>query len=391
MKNINILYLGLFLLFLYNACQELDREPLTKDTTIPGNVIDPDIENIPGGAIISYTLPDETDLLYVKAEYTLTNGQKFDTRSSIYLNSIKIEGYGDTIVHEVKLYTVDRSENVSQPLSVKIQPQEPAVNTVMASMEMAADFGGVRYTWSNPDSCALSFIILTRDTLGVLYPIETVYSGVVEGSYNLRGFEPKENTFGIIMRDRWDNYSDTLLTSLTPMLEKKLDKTKFNKIVLDGDANVDNWGGRYEYLYDDNIETFCHSNAGTGWPHYITLDLGSTVRLSRFVMVQRQGDSGMLYNRGNPRLSEIWGRVTKPTDGSWDGWTKLRDCVAIRPTEAGGTPEEDEKRAKEGDEYPFSLETPEVRYVRILINETWGETGFVHFSELTFYGQEVNN
>uniref|UniRef100_UPI00321742A9 DUF4959 domain-containing protein n=1 Tax=uncultured Draconibacterium sp. TaxID=1573823 RepID=UPI00321742A9 len=394
MKNINILYFGLFLLLLFNGCEELERVPLTKDTVAPMKVKDPVIENIPGGAIINYTLPDETDLLYVKAEYTLANGKHFETRSSVYSNSLKIEGYGDTNEHDVKLYTVDRSENISQPLNIKIQPLTPGVHSVKESLEIISDFGGVRYTWSNPDSCALAFIILAKDSLGAIKPIETIYSGVINGVYNLRGYDPEENVFGAVLRDRWDNYSDTAMAVLTPMFEQKLDKSKFEKVELEGDADVENWGGRFEYMYDDNISTFCHSRAGTGWPQYVTIDLGAKVRLSRFTMVQRQGSSPsdiVFYGWGNPRLSEIWGRASTPTDGSWDGWTKLRDCVSIRPTEVGGTPAEDEKKYKEGDEYSFTLEDPEVRYVRILVNETWSQTGFFHLAELTFFGQEVNN
>lgn len=389
MKNLNILYFGLPFLLLLSGCEELEKGPLTRDTVAPMAISDPVIENRPGGAVITYTLPDETDLLYVKAEYTLTNGRKVETRSSVYSNYLKIEGFGDTNEHEVKLYTIDRSENRSTPLFVNIKPEIPGVFSVKESIRIVSDFGGVRYNWSNPDSCALAFIILAEDSLGALSPIETVYSGVIDGTYNLRGFKPEEKLFGVVLRDHWDNYSDTLKTTLVPMFEEKLDNRNFQTIILEGDANLNNFDGRYEYLFDGDVNTFGHTQAGTGWPQYFTIDLGVTARLSRFIMVQRQDN--MLFRWGNPRLSEIWGRSTKPANGSWDGWTKLRDCVSIRPTLVGGSPSEDEKKYREGDEYSFKLEDPEVRYIRIQVNETWDKTGFFHIGELIFFGQVIDN
>jgi hypothetical protein len=368
------------------GCEEIERGPLSSDTEPPKPIANLVVTNEPGGATIHYDLPSETDLLYVKAEYTLSDGKQYEVRSSIYLNSVKVEGYGDTDEHTVTLHAVDRSGNTSAPISVQITPETPAVHSVLETVEMIPDFGGVNYSWKNEGNAALSYIILAEDSLGDLYPIETLYSSVTEGNYSLRGFDPEENQiFGIILRDRWDNFSDTLKLPLTPMYEGKLDKNTFNRIVLPGDTNMDAWGAVYEDAYDDDLSNFNHSYAGTGWPQYFTLDLGVTAHLSRFVVHQRVA---FKYSHGNPRLLEIWGIAEEPpADGSWDGWVKLKDCVAKKPSQDGGTAAEDEAHLKAGDEYSFNLQVPPVRYIRILVNETWGNTGFIHVGELTFYGQ----
>jgi hypothetical protein len=388
MKNLFKLYFIIATALIWGACEEIEREPLSTDSVAPQPVSNPMVVNEPGGATISYDLPNETDLLYVKAEYTLSDGQQYEVRSSIYKNSVKIEGYGDANEHTVTLYTVDRGENVSAPVSVKINPLTPPVHGVKETVEMVPDFGGVQYTWVNEHNAALSFIVLAQDSLGALYPVETIYSSITEGRYTLRGFPPEEKIFGLIIRDRWDNFSDTLKIQVTPMYEERLDKEKFNRIVLPGDNDMDAWEGRYEYAYDDDPNTFNHTWAGDGWPQYFTLDLGVTARLSRVIVLQRQN---FYYAHGNPRLLEIWGMAQEPpADGSWDGWVKLRDCVAIRPTLQGGTAEEDDEHFVNGDEYTFTLEDPEVRYIRILVNETWGLTGFIHMAEVTFYGQVMS-
>jgi len=40
------------------GCEEIVREPLSKDGTPPGPVTAPAVKNIPGGALITYQLPN---------------------------------------------------------------------------------------------------------------------------------------------------------------------------------------------------------------------------------------------------------------------------------------------------------------------------------------------
>jgi len=370
------------------GCEEDIKGPLFTDDGIPGPVTSPEVENLPGAAIITYTLPSDEDVLYVKAEYTLDNGKQVVTKSSSFLGYIRVEGFGSAKEHTVKLSAVDHAENVSSPVQVTISPLTPDVLSVRESIEMIPDFGGVQFRWQNPNNAALAYIILSEDSTGTLVPIETVYSGVTEGQYTIRGFEPEERDFAMILRDRWDNFSDTAKITVTPLYEEQLDKSKFNKIVLDGDNDMNAWEGRYEFAFDNLPGTFNHTWAGEGWPQLFTVDLGVVAKLSRVIILQRQGD--FLYRHGNPRLLEIWGMKETPNpDGSFDNWIKLKDAVARRPTLEGGTAAEDQEHAASGDEYSFSLDDPEVRYIRIVVNETWGLTGFIHMAEVTFYGQVV--
>jgi hypothetical protein len=378
------------LVFIFFACDEMEKEPLDNDTVAPQTVISPEVTNLPGGALITYTLPDETDLLYVEAEYTITNGEKFVSKSSVFINMITIEGFGDTLTHEVKLSVVDRSENRSEAVTLTIKPKLPAVKSVKETVKMTADFGGVLFTWENSSNAPLAFYLFAEDSSGVFTHFETVYSGVTDGSYALRGFDPGERKFGIVIQDKWKNTSDTLVQMMTPLFEQLLDKKLYKNVTLPGDTNMEAWEGKYHYAWDDNTATFNHSAAGTGWPQYFTIDLGVTARLSRVTFVQRQEADRFYYAHGNPRLIEVWGIAeTPPEDGSFDNWVKLKDCVATKPSEQGGTADEDLQHVKDGDVFSFTIEDPKVRYVRILVNETWGNTGFIHFAEIEFWGQII--
>ena len=312
------------------------------------------------------------------------------------MNSLLVEGFGDTGEKTVMLYAVDRSENASAPLSVKVNPLKPNFAIVSETIEMLPDFGGVLYRWKNENNASLAFTILATDSTGVLSEVETIYSGVTDGEYTVRGFDPVETEFAIVIRDRWDNYSDTSKIVVTPLFEEKLDKSKFENLKLDNDNDWNAWEGRYQYAFDDVKTTFNHTLAGTGWPQYMTVDLGVVARLSRVNILQRQT---FFYSHGNPRLLDIWGiKETPPQDGSLDAWYPLRvagpptnnGCVAIRPSLQGGTAAEDQEHFEKGDEYSFKLDDPEVRYIRFVVNETWGLTGFSHFAEITFYGQVIN-
>lgn len=387
MKKILFLIAIIGALAFMTGCDEDVRGPLFSDEGIPGPISSPEVQNLPGAALITYTQPTDKDLLYVKAEYTLDNGKKVVTKSSNFQGYILVEGFGSAKEHTITLSAVDRSENVSSPVQVKINPLTPNVHSVQQSVEMIPDFGGVQFRWENPNNAALAYIILAADSTNKLVPIETVYSGVSEGQYTIRGFEPEEREFAMILRDRWDNFSDTTKLTVTPLFEQKLDKTKFNKVVLDGDNDMAAWEGRYEYAFDDLPNTFNHTWAGDGWPQMFTVDLGVVAKLSRVNVLQRQT---FFYAHGNPRLLEVWGiKETPNPDGSFDNWVKLKDCVARRPTLEGGTAAEDQEHFENGDEYSFTLDDPEVRYIRFVVNETWGLTGFIHFAEITFYGQVV--
>lgn len=381
---------------LLGACKEDVHKPLFEDSVAPGPISNPQVVNLPGAAMIKYNLPTDEDFLYVKAEYTLAEGKKVEAKSSAFLHYITVEGFADTSEKLVTLYAVDRSENVSTPVVVKVNPELPDVQLVKNTIEMVPDFGGVRFRWQNENNASLGFIFMAEDSTGELNVLDIIYSGVSDGEYNVRGFEPVKRKFAVLLRDRWDNYSDTAKIEITPMFEQKLDKSKFNRVTLDNDHDWAAWEGRYEYAFDDIKTNFNHTWAGTGWPQYLTVDLGVTARLSRVNILQRQG---FPYSHGNPRLLDIWGSKDAPAqNGSLDAWIPLRvakppynnGCVAIRPTLLGGTAAEDQEHLEKGDEYAFSLDDPEVRYIRFVINETWGLTGFAHIGEITFYGQEVD-
>jgi hypothetical protein len=273
---------------------------------------------------------------------------------------------------------------------VKVKPLTPPVLEAFKSLSMQADFGGVTVNFENRDSGNIVISLLTKDSTGEITTADIFYTSLKSGQFSVRGFEAKNRWFGLCIRDRWDNRSDTLTEELTPLYEEKLDKKKFKTLSLPSDAPgtlpITN-------LWDDvtAYPQFFRTVTGSGIPHWFSFDLGVTAKLSRYVMIQRGAfdENSLLYSAGDPRHWEVWGSNQPSPDGSWDGWTKLADCESIKPSGSGigQNTNDDIAKAQAGQEFSFPLDAPPVRYLRIKMLQTWGNSDYMWMSELTFYGQ----
>ena len=99
-----IMVLHLVLIFLSIGCKEDDNiRPFGKDVEAgaPGVVSEIKVKNIPGGAVISYQLPDNPDIMYVRARYKVGQGKEMEARASVYANELTVNGFGDMNEHEV--------------------------------------------------------------------------------------------------------------------------------------------------------------------------------------------------------------------------------------------------------------------------------------------------
>lgn len=373
------------------ACSEepIGQQPIDADP--PGPVSNVSVENIPGGAVLNYSLPDDEDLLYVKAVYSLKNGVESEARASLYSDTLTIEGFGDTSAREVSLIAVDRSRNESSPVSVTVEPLTPPVVTIGETLDMIADFGGVSAYWTNELRAEVSVVMLMEDNNGEYVPVNTIYSTMVDGTGSYRGLDTITGNFGIYVQDRWENKSEVKYFSLTPLFEKQLDRLKFSEITLPGDE-PSAYGWTLPHLWDGIVSknSGFHTGATGNWPQYVTFDLGVLAKISRVKVFQR---TGYEYRHGNPRNYEFWG-CAELTDeiltGGWDGWTLLMECESIKPSglPLGQTSAEDIAWAAAGEEFINSPYNPKVRYIRLKVTRNWSDGNLFHLTELEFYGDD---
>jgi hypothetical protein len=245
--RINIFLVMLSALFAFACTKQIEyREPVGNETEKPGMVSNVRVINQEGKAQILYDLPSSPNLMYVKAIYKINTGQEVEVKSSIYKDTIVVDGFADTQEHEVKLYAVSRNEVSSDPVTVKVKPLEAPFWKVFNSLEISNAFGGYNLTAKNP----------SRDN---------------------RGLDTLEQEFAIYVRDNWGNNSDTLYTKVKPFYEEQMDPGKFRAFVLPGDAPQVTNGARLEYAWDGLLgwpyTSFTHQINGGDQPHMVTFDM----------------------------------------------------------------------------------------------------------------------
>src|SRR3546814_435289 len=210
----SIIYISLFLALGAPACQETEVAPTVNDGVAPGPVTVSGVTNLSGAAEIYFQLPSDDDVLYVKGQCSTADGQVRESKVSYYNRSLTVSGFGDTREYDVQLYAVDKGGNESAPVSVTVHPEKAPFLLVYDSLKVISDFGGINISYRNEEEDNVAIIVLTDDSLGNFVPVNTHYTNLRRGDFSTRGLPSEETEFGVYIRDRWGNLSDTLLVTL---------------------------------------------------------------------------------------------------------------------------------------------------------------------------------
>ena len=389
---------GLGLLLMTIACNEEKVGQNAVDSTPPPPITNTQAEPIPGGAKITYEVPNETDISYVKCEY-MFKGEKKIVRSSIYLNYLFIQGLGDVEPCEYTLYLVDHSENVSTPVKGTFTPLEPPYKTIFSTIEMEPDFGGVVIRWKNETKAMIGAFLLVLDENNEWFEYDLTFSTMEEDKRSIRGYPVEEMTFGVTLLDQYGNTSDTFRMNAVPLYEKLLDKKNFRTVPILGDNNTSHNNRPVEFIWDGSITSIWHSvpNAGFTPPQYFTINLGVDAKLSRLTVWNRP--DGYVFSQHNLRYFEVWGAKELKeanssdywTNGNWrNDWVLLGDFEEIKPS---GLPDgqnnaDDQAASDAGCEFVFEPGAGDIRYIRFVVKETWQRTAAIHIAEISVFGDD---
>jgi hypothetical protein len=379
--------LGLF------SCKEEKHGPLPNSDKTPLQISEVQVKNLHGGAQITFALPKGSNAQYVEAVWKTSKGIVRRTKASSYSNSLLLDGFGDTLVHEIKLYSVNKAERRSNSIIVKVKPLIPAIDEVFNSLMIYQDFGGCSVDFKNKLEANVVIGVITPDSTDQLDEAYDYYTAKPDGRFYVRGYPPQKRKFGVFVRDEWGNHSDTLYKEILPLYEVELDRSKFKQIQLPGDVVY--YANPLSNLWDNNINTWEHtsySNLDIRMPgETFTFDLGVTVKLSRFKLWQRYTDYlPNAFAGANWKKFEIWGRKDIPVgNGDWSNWTKIMDYEVIKPS---GLPpkqlsNDDIEAVKAGAEFLFPRDAPVVRYLRIKVDENFGGNLWIYAAELHLWGQ----
>ena len=283
------LFILLGLLFVVIACsEEVEQMPLESNNIAPEPVSDLNVENLPGKVKLTFTLPKDQDLLYVKANYILPTGREMEVKSSLYSNSMTLQGFtgNDDVV--VDVVAVNRSEVESEPVSINVNPLPSPIFDVYKSLNVGSAFGGIFVNASNPQREDLAILILTKNDEGdyVADP-NSVYTSTDNIRRTVRGYDTISKEFAFTIRDRWLNYTDTLATSITPLFEQAIPKSSYGDLRLPNDAPGHNSTPK-SGMWDNDIINWprCYLTQGNfiADTHITSFDIGVLTKLSRIVI-----------------------------------------------------------------------------------------------------------
>lgn len=392
MKKYYFLF-SLILSLLY-SCSKEERGQYAMDGIAPGPIKSPSVENIAGGAIISYNIPNDEDLLYVKAIYKLDDGTVMEQKASSYENTLKVVGMGRSKEQVIQLIAYDRSKNQSKPVDVTIRPLDAPIYEILHSIEIRDDFGGINLVWENPGEAEVVLMVLTPNNENKLVNAETFYTKAKIGQGNLRGYPSVETEFAIALRDRWGNKTDTIKGTYYPLPEVELDRLLFRRWNPAGNSipymDLASQGWTIERLWNNTTADPGYSFPLTATlPASFTFDLGQTAKFSRFKLYHRSSAS-QLYSGGNIKKFQVWGSNHPNVTADFDTWVKVGDYTSFKPSGlplGQSTAEDMTFAAVSGEDFNVDFEVPPVRYLRFVIEDTWGGNVAAQIMELKFFGE----
>lgn len=374
------------------------------DSVAPQPVSNIQVENLAGAVKIKYELPDEKDILYVKAEYDLATGERGVYKTSVYKNTMHIKGFGKSKKTTIMLSTVDRSQNESTPIEVEIEPDDSPIYDLFNSIHAIETFGGIKLTWDNPlEESVMIGVIKKNESTNEFTNVENFYSSEKQANMTVRGLDTISVEYFIYVRDTYMNYSDTLSVTLKPYFEEELDKKGFVGFPLSTYFAYHRSYSDVSKLWDNSYTTesgyyYLYIKPGNTTMPFFTFDMGVKAKLSRIRMWQRLSYAYSLYNA---RLFEWYGtndesvaRDVQTLD--WENnpsWIKLVDGESKRPSGLpSGSPvnNEDKAYAEAGEDFEVSLDANAVRFLRFKLIETWSGADGLNMMEIAIWGQKMN-
>ncbi|NLR82339.1 DUF4959 domain-containing protein [Chitinophaga eiseniae] len=377
------------------SCQKqtgTNLEPIYKSDKKPPVVTNVQVNNFPGGALITYNIPADPEILYVQADYMINQKAQQQVKASYYTDTLTVLGFEKAGEYKVTLRAVSRSEVKSDPVDVIVHPQTPPYLTVKSSLQIVADFGGANIQFRNVTGADIGVVTLV-DTIGKPEYIYTNYTKDTSGNFSVRGFSAKERKFGAFVRDRWGNVSDTVWAKVTSMNEQELDRTKMKALLLPGDQKACCGSDLSVPLSNSYSAGDWAFYGGTGpndsVPARVTIDFGRPVVLSRFRYWMRQ-NGGAEFRNGTLRFFKVYGSMNPNPNGALDGtWTQIGGVYElVKPSGLpyGQLNSADNAVVDNGSEFIFPLPAVTMRYFRLVILQNFSGGQGLEMASIKFMG-----
>ena len=394
MKARNFLSLFLITFLVLLGCNENENQ----DSTPPGSLTIESVTPTNGGGILTYSLPNDSDILFVRAEYTNSLGNDVYRVSSSHNNSIEIDGLNQNTPISVRLFVIDENENISEPTDVEFTPLPSFIYLVQESISISPTLGGVNIEWENIAEKTV-YVHLHIVNAGE-EEIRILSSDKEFENISVRGLESVEMTFLTKVEDFDGNITDLEeKATISPLFEEMIDKstwTLMSQLSVDGNA----WEGETDNFWDDIVDTaetnadnsyfiiWRDANGGVlNWPLDIVINLNKNVKIHRLKVWQRafwyNGPTGIpyYYQEENIRSFDLYA-----SENSQD-WTLLGQYDIGDPSDQDGNiPQDFIDAAANGHDFDLEGVSDKFRYLKFSITSNYGSDTYVHGSEITLWG-----
>lgn len=394
MKARNFLSLFLITFLVLLGCNENENQ----DSTPPGSLTIESVTPTNGGGILTYSLPNDSDILFVRAEYTNSLGNDVYRVSSSHNNSIEIDGLNQNTPISVRLFVIDENENISEPTDVEFTPLPSFIYLVQESISISPTLGGVNIEWENIAEKTV-YVHLHIVNAGE-EEIRILSSDKEFENISVRGLESVEMTFLTKVEDFDGNITDLEeKATISPLFEEMIDKstwTLMSQLSVDGNA----WEGETDNFWDDIVDTaetnadnsyfiiWRDANGGVlNWPLDIVINLNKNVKIHRLKVWQRafwyNGPTGIpyYYQEENIRSFDLYASQNSQE------WTLLGQYDIGDPSDQDGNiPQDFIDAAANGHDFDLEGVSDKFRYLKFSITSNYGSDTYVHGSEITLWG-----
>jgi hypothetical protein len=411
---------------LFSACEEDKRfEIYSGDKVPPGKPTVDSIKQLYGGARFFFRPPSDNDVLSVNAEYVAANGKLYTFSSSYFNDSLDIYGIGDTLVHTVNLYALDRAGNRSETLPVDVKPLEPVVKRVERTLKIVPGFSSFYVDWYNELMHTVNvYVDFSYSQNGETKSHKVIYTSLDSVNRHFvknLDLPPSEKIdVSVKVEDLYGNTTAALNKGPIYMLQDEL-ISKAQWVLPQTNDSIagipqcfgNEKEGRLRNLIDDVVDSYLLANymhtggrgrtgtTGGNVPWNVLIDLGDYYELSRIITHQRHGTAGTLnpMARGQYYGSENVGKfsmyyLAETADSSY--WVEMSTYKI--PLPVGMNDMDMFRMGQAGDMaymYPddpkFSPRTRWFRYEALSnFSDNYTGTGANCLSEITLYGKKSN-
>jgi hypothetical protein len=223
-----------------------DNDDNVVSTAPPGQITDVRFTPLHGGGYFLYSIPPDEDFLYVRAVYTLDNGQTISKTASVFTDTLFISGLGFAEEYLIRLYSVNRTGNQSEPVLKHITPLEPLPVAVLETVRIQNAFSSVVIDFEN-ESGQLVYVI-AEVSVGSRQVTRIFTSNLPIDREVITGLTGEPHNIRVAIRDTYENQTEWMdFGTFEPYIDSPISKRLWNHL-------------RDDLLYGDRWDHDFHPN-----------------------------------------------------------------------------------------------------------------------------------